>query len=307
MYEDNRRGGNAVLFHSLLARIDEIVSSLSGEAALHSICKLLRDEVPHYNWVGFYIVSSGNELILGPFVGEPTEHTKIHFGEGICGQAAERMEAFVVQDVSNEKNYLSCSVDVKSEIVVPVFKEGKLVGELDIDSHSLSPFSSDDVEFLEQVCEKASVFFGGDGNGMTIREFRMADYEDMISLWEDAGLPYKPLGRDSRESIERQMNLECSIYLVAEVDGRLVGSILATHDGRKGWINRIAVLPPYRKRGIAAGLVEEAERRISGLGIDITACLVEDWNASSMEVFEKLGYTKHPDIIYFTKRKNSDV
>jgi len=142
---------------------------------------------------------------------------------------------------------------------------------------------------------------------VSIREFCMGDYEDMISLWEDAGLPYKPLGRDSRENIERQMKLECSIYLVAEADGRVVGSILATHDGRKGWINRIAVLPEYRGMGIAANMVEEAERRISDYRIDITACLVEDWNELSMEVFESMGYTKHPDIMYFTKRKNPDV
>jgi len=143
--------------------------------------------------------------------------------------------------------------------------------------------------------------------GIRIREFRMDDYGEMISMWEDAGLPYKPLGRDSREDIERQMKFEGSIYLLAEMDGKIVGSILATHDGRKGWINRIAVLPRYRNTGIAAGLVEEAERRISDQGIGITACLVEDWNESSMGFFEKLGYTKHTDIIYFTKRKNSDI
>ncbi|HHH77746.1 MAG TPA: GAF domain-containing protein [Thermoplasmatales archaeon] len=160
MYD--RQGSDKNLFESLLERIDEITNSLQGEEALRSVCRLLREAVPHYDWVGFYIVSPGDELVLGPFVGAPTEHTKIHFGEGICGQAAERREAFVVQDVSEEKNYLSCSVDVKSEIVMPVFRGGRLVGELDIDSHSLSPFSSDDVEFLEEVCRKVSVFFGGE-------------------------------------------------------------------------------------------------------------------------------------------------
>ncbi len=142
---------------------------------------------------------------------------------------------------------------------------------------------------------------------ITIKEFCMDDYKDMVSLWDDTDLPYKPLGRDMRKNIEHQMKQDCSIYLVAETDGKLVGSILATHDGRKGWINRIAVLPEYRKKGIAARLVEEAEKRISDLGIEITACLVENWNTVSMEVFERLGYMHHPEITYFTKRKNSRV
>ena len=140
-----------------------------------------------------------------------------------------------------------------------------------------------------------------------IREFRMEDYNALISLWNEAGLPHKPMGRDRRDNIEHQMNQPCSIYLVAETGGKIVGSILATHDGRKGWINRIAVLPGYRKKGIAAGLVGAAEKRLSGMGIEITACLVEGWNISSMKFFEKLGYTKHPDIMYFTKRKDSTV
>jgi len=144
-------------------------------------------------------------------------------------------------------------------------------------------------------------------HGMLIRELSIDDYAALISLWEKAGLPYKPEGRDSKENIKRQIGQDCSIYLVAEIDGKIIGSVLATHDGRKGWINRIAVAPEYRKRGIAAKLVEEVENRIRQLGIDIIACLVEDWNTSSMEVFEKLGYTKHRDIIYFTKRKNSKV
>ncbi|RLF64303.1 MAG: hypothetical protein DRN31_00595 [Thermoplasmata archaeon] len=142
---------------------------------------------------------------------------------------------------------------------------------------------------------------------LAIRDFTMDDYDALISLWEDAGLPYKPEGRDRRDNIEMQVGQECSIYLVAELHGKIVGSVLATHDGRKGWINRVAVAPSYRKMGIATKLIEEAEKRISRLGIDIVASLIEDWNKSSMEFFENLGYTKHADIIYFTKRKNSKV
>ncbi len=157
-------GYNMELFGSVIIKVKEIMESSSDrDESLHAICKLLRDAVPHYDWVGFYIVSSTeDELILGPFVGEPTEHVRIPFGKGICGQAAERGETFIVQDISSETNYLSCSLNVKSEIVVPIFRDENIVGELDIDSHDLSPFTSDDRKFLEQVCEIISGLFGGD-------------------------------------------------------------------------------------------------------------------------------------------------
>lgn len=123
------------------------------EAALQEVCRLLAAGVPHYNWVGFYVVdASGQALDLGPFVGAPTEHVKIPFGRGICGQAAATGETFIVQDVSKETNYLSCSLDVKSEVVLPIFAGGKIAAELDIDSHELSPFSHEDRRFLEELC-----------------------------------------------------------------------------------------------------------------------------------------------------------
>ncbi len=143
------------IFNSLIAQIKEIVKGQNdSKGKLLKICELLKNKVPYYNWVGFYIADNEKkELTLGPYVGEPTEHTKIPFGRGICGQAAERRETFVVQDVSKETNYLSCSMNVKSEIVVPVFKEGIVVAEIDIDSHQISPFTNEDKEFLEQVAE----------------------------------------------------------------------------------------------------------------------------------------------------------
>jgi ribosomal protein S18 acetylase RimI-like enzyme len=94
---------------------------------------------------------------------------------------------------------------------------------------------------------------------------------------------------------------------VAEDKKRIIGSILATHDGRKGWLNRLAVSPNYRKRGIARMLVQEAEKRLLSRGIEIFACQIEDWNQTSMSVFENLGYTKHNDITYFSKRLRPDV
>jgi len=150
------------LFESLLNRVRKIVEgSSSKEEKLKTICHLLRERVSHYDWVGFYLVdeAAGRNLILGPFVGEATEHVCIPFGRGICGQAAERRETIVVQDVSEEENYLSCSPKVRSEIVVPIFAGSRLVGELDIDSHTLSPFTEEDRRFLEAVCKLVGGLF----------------------------------------------------------------------------------------------------------------------------------------------------
>ncbi len=144
--------------------LKEIESILKGpeklEERLYKVCKFLAENVKHYDWVGFYFVEKDkkDELVLGPFFGEPTQHVRIKFGEGICGQAAERKDVFIVQDVSKEKNYLSCSPKVKSEIVVPIFKDGKIIGELDIDSHTLSPFKDEDRRFLEKVCDLVSQY-----------------------------------------------------------------------------------------------------------------------------------------------------
>jgi len=117
---------------------------------LKEICGLLREELEGYDWVGFYLVENG-ELVLGPYVGEPTDHTNIDFGEGICGQAADREETFLVDDVDQENNYLSCSSKVKSEIVVPIFKDGKVIGEIDIDSHKKSNFDEEDKDLLDEI------------------------------------------------------------------------------------------------------------------------------------------------------------
>ncbi len=134
---------------TLLARTES-----TGEK-LTALCRLLAEQIDHYNWVGFYMVDEAhdNELILGPFVGEPTEHVRIAFGQGICGQAAATGQTFIIQDVTQETNYLSCSPDVKAEIVVPIFKGEALVGELDIDSHALAPFTKEERAFLEEVCQ----------------------------------------------------------------------------------------------------------------------------------------------------------
>jgi GAF domain-containing protein len=144
------------LFKSLASRIDEVLkTNLGKNEKLSAVCKLLKENVSYYNWVGFYLVNpkKQGELLLGPYVGEPTEHVKIPFGKGICGQAAETRKTFIVQDVSRETNYLSCNPHVKSEIVIPIFKRETIIGELDIDSHTLSPFTKEDEAFLKNTGE----------------------------------------------------------------------------------------------------------------------------------------------------------
>jgi len=126
---------------------------IDKDGKLKKICKLLADDVEHYDWVGFYLVKKGR-LVLGPYVGEPTEHTNIDFGEGICGQAVESEETFLVDDVSKEDNYLACSLKVKSEIVVPIFKDDVIVGEIDIDSHEKEAFDKEDEELLGKISEE---------------------------------------------------------------------------------------------------------------------------------------------------------
>lgn len=142
---------------------------------------------------------------------------------------------------------------------------------------------------------------------LVIRPFRIDDYDAVVALWKDAGLPFRPRGRDARERIALEIERPNALFLVAESAGRLCGSIFGTHDGRKGWINRLAVSPEERRRGVAARLVAEVERRLEGVGIEISACLIETWNQDSMAVFEQLGFQRHPEIVYFTKRKRDDV
>ncbi|PTN07766.1 GAF domain-containing protein [Mangrovibacterium marinum] len=144
-------------FSDCLATIKQLVAS-NPEDLLQKICELLKEQIYHYDWVGFYMLDN-QQLVLGPFAGKPTEHTHIAIGKGVCGQVAQREEAMIVQDVSQLDNYISCGLEVQSEIVVPVMRNGKFVAELDIDSHSPAPFQHDDQHFLEQVCELVAAKF----------------------------------------------------------------------------------------------------------------------------------------------------
>lgn len=127
---------------------------------LYNTCKLLKDDVYHYDWVGFYVLDGQeSKLLLETYYGKPTEHNAIPIGKGVCGQVAENKKLKTVQDVRQEENYIACSLDVQSEIVVPILKDGKFVAEIDIDSHSPAPFTIDDEEFLTSLCQKLSVLF----------------------------------------------------------------------------------------------------------------------------------------------------
>lgn len=122
---------------------------------LLKICQLLDKEIEYFNWTGFYFRNGDKEeLVLGPYVGEETEHSVIPFGRGICGQVAVSNNTFVVPDVSEESNYLSCSLQTKAEIVVPIIKNGENIGQIDIDSHTLNPFTEEDIALLEWLCEE---------------------------------------------------------------------------------------------------------------------------------------------------------
>ena len=127
------------------------------EDVLRVICRYLKQEIDYYDWVGFYF-KNGNkkELKLAQFAGEPTEHVIIPFGKGICGQVAVSNQNFVVQDVSEQQNYISCGIKVKSEIVIPIFVNGENIGQIDIDSHTMNPFTEKDTELLEFVCQEVA-------------------------------------------------------------------------------------------------------------------------------------------------------
>jgi L-methionine (R)-S-oxide reductase len=130
------------------------------EERLLQLCHLLRDNIDYYDWVGFYFRNGEKEeLVLGPYAGEATDHTIIPFGKGICGQVAVSNKNFVVPDVTAQDNYIACSISVKSEIVVPLFVDGENIGQIDIDSNIIDAFSELDERFLEFVNEEVAKLY----------------------------------------------------------------------------------------------------------------------------------------------------
>ena len=128
------------------------VSSPTVEHLMTTIVSRLAQQLPDYNWVGFYMLEKGAAeptLVLGPYVGAPTPHTRIPLHQGICGAAASSGRTIVVDDVHSDLRYLSCSIETKSEIVAPIFVRGEVAGELDIDSHLPAAFGADDRLLVE--------------------------------------------------------------------------------------------------------------------------------------------------------------
>jgi L-methionine (R)-S-oxide reductase len=138
----------------LLSRFNQIASSASSLSALQqSIVESLSAELSHYSWTGFYMLDPNDSetLVLGPFVGDPTPHIRIPVTQGICGAAVATGETVIVDDVNSDPRYLSCSIKTKSEIVVPIYAHGKVIGEIDIDSHNPAAFAEEDRLLLEET------------------------------------------------------------------------------------------------------------------------------------------------------------
>jgi len=139
-----------------------------------------------------------------------------------------------------------------------------------------------------------------------IRKLTIDDYDELITLWERSGLSHRPKGRDSRESMIPEME-RIETFFLGMYDGeKMIGSILGSFDGRKGWINRLAVDPDYRGKGLAAHLIEECEKQLYGLGIKVIAALIEGDNKSSESAFSKAGYGYWDEIKYYSKRFSDD-
>lgn len=141
------------MYKLLLQEIEQHLSQKPQKLdGLAYVCQILHDRLNKYNWVGYYLHSKDKpELVLATYVGAPTEHTHIPFGKGICGQVALSNQNFIVDDVNAQDNYIACSIDVKSEIVVPLIVNGQNIGQIDIDGHEYAAFDNTDADFLTKV------------------------------------------------------------------------------------------------------------------------------------------------------------
>ncbi len=143
-----------------LKAIQIIDKNLSMREKQKAICTLLRSEIRHYDWVGFYMKDAEkDELVLGQFEGEPTEHKRIPFGKGICGEGAIQKRTINVSDVSAVDNYIACSIETKSELVVPIMDGDRFIGQIDVDSHTPSAFNIRDERLLEAICKRLAEYY----------------------------------------------------------------------------------------------------------------------------------------------------
>jgi len=148
---ENKKMEN-VKFEAIVSEIRRFAAAASDFAALQEFCvSIIADRLTYYDWVGFYMLDpdDAHVLVLGPYRGAPTEHVRIPVTEGICGAAVAQGETVIVGDVTRDPRYLACSLETRSEIVVPIRANGKIVGEIDIDSHALGAFDMEDRSFLE--------------------------------------------------------------------------------------------------------------------------------------------------------------
>jgi ribosomal protein S18 acetylase RimI-like enzyme len=142
---------------------------------------------------------------------------------------------------------------------------------------------------------------------LQIRPLRERELHAMTRVWELAGLPYRPTGRDSLESLQEQRKAFPDLFMGAFIDETLVGVAIASDDGRKGWINRLAVIPEARRHGIGTAIVEECERALRTRGRGVFSILIEGENQASEDLFLKMGYKLEEDIKYYAKRHSQSV
>jgi L-methionine (R)-S-oxide reductase len=142
---------------------DLAAASPSLESLQTGIVAAMAQRLPHFSWTGFYMLDPDDAkmLVLGPFVGAPTPHIRIPVTQGICGAAVASGETVIVDDVAADPRYLSCSIDTRSEIVVPIYVRGKVIGEIDIDSHDPAAFTAEDRSFLEEAARIVGEYIEG--------------------------------------------------------------------------------------------------------------------------------------------------
>lgn len=140
------------------------------------------------------------------------------------------------------------------------------------------------------------------GKETVIRPIREEELGALVNLWKDSGLPYRPEGRDRMDRLSQQRRDDPDLFIAAFEKGAMIGAVIASDDGRKGWINRLAVLPAFRRKGVGIDLVEECEKVLRKRGRMIFAIMIEGDNKASEDLFIGAGYKREDDIIYYAKR-----